>query len=196
MAAKKKRASKKAPSKSGFAYTIRRGGPIKEKDGAVVAKYLHKLLKERGGILSPKELWEDAKDPNSPIHSYIEWDAKVAAKRYQLRQCADIIKCVQYEVKTGKLTVDVPAFVRVVNHGALPNAKTRFGYVTTPTAVEELDFEQQVLHRALQDLKNFEERYNRYREVFSTLKPIFEAIAKVEKVVQRTKAVTKPKKSK
>jgi len=193
MAAKKKPA-KKAPSKSGFTYTIRRGGPIKEKDGAVIAKYLHKLIRDRGGILSPKELWEEARDPNSPVHGYIEWDVKTAAKRYQLRQCAEIIKCVQYEVKTGKIVIDVPAFVRVVNNNTLPEAKTNYGYVTTPTAATEINFEQQILNKALQDLKNFQARYDRYREVFSTLKPIFEAIAKVEKVIQQQ--TTKPKKSK
>ena len=175
-------------TKKNVVYSVRKGGPIKEKDGVAIAKELQRLIAAQGGMLSPKELIEAARNPRSRLHKYIEWDDAVAAAKYRLVQARAIIRCIQYKVKTGKTVVDVPAFMHVINRGTLPKATPGYGYTSTPTAVAEIDFEQQVLANALKDLRSFTERYKRYQEVFSTLRPIFEAIAKVEKMARRKTA--------
>lgn len=179
MAAKKKKGS------SGFSYTVRHGFPIREQDGEKLARELHRLTKKNGGMLTAKDLLIEAEDPSSPFHRYIQWDNKKAAHHYRLMQARRILTCIEYEVKSGKTVVNIPAFVRVINDGALPNAKPGMGYVTTATAAEETSFQDQVLARAINDAKMYAERYRRFNEVFTTLKPIFEAIAKVEKIVER-----------
>lgn len=178
-------ATKRGKVKSGFTYTVRPGFPFKEGDGAKLARELHRLTKKHGGMLTAKDLLAEAEDPTSPFHKYIQWNDKKAAHHYRLTQARRILTCIEYEVKTGKTVINVPAFVRVINDGTLPEAKPGYGYVTTATATEETTFQEQVLARAINDAKLYAERYRRFNEVFTTLKPIFDAIAKVEKIVER-----------
>ena len=185
MAASKKRA-KKAPSKRlkyKVAYVTSASGPVQGKDGAIIAKEIQRLACERGGMVTSKELEKEARNPNSLLHKYFEWDTAKAALKYRIIQAQRILNCIRYEVVSGKLIVDVPAFTRIVNNGVLPDAHAGYGYVSTPTAAKEINFERQVIDRALQDVRNFTERYKRYKTIFTTLKPIFMAMRQAEEAL-------------
>lgn len=53
-----------------------------------------------------------AKDPESPLHDYFEWDDSKAAHTYRLVQARRIIRTVQFEVTHSHVTIRAPIYVR------------------------------------------------------------------------------------
>jgi hypothetical protein len=168
-------------------YTIRKGAPFKAADAQTIAEALTQLAYDHGGKVEPKELLNAASDAEHPLHRLFEWDNDVAANKYRLIQARQIIKCVQYEVTTGTLTVDLPMFVRVVNGNELPAAKPGPGYVTLTTAIEHQSFQNHMLDRALNELKAFQARYKNMSAACTELRPVLQAIGKFERAVEKSK---------
>lgn len=166
-------------------YTIRKGAPFKESDAQVIAKTLTDLARAQGGKVEPKVLLQEASDPSHPLHRLFEWDDSKAANKYRLIQARQIITCVQYEVSTNTVTVDLPMFVRVVNGEELPDAKPGPGYVTLPTVVEHESFQRSILDRALNELKSFQNRYKSLSNACTELRPLLKAIGKFEETVRK-----------
>lgn len=57
--------------------------------------------KSPGGILPPGVVVEDAKSPDSPFHSYFEWDLQKAAYQDWIRTAREIIACCRVEIHTS-----------------------------------------------------------------------------------------------
>lgn len=176
----------KAPENE-VSYKIRAGAPFKQEDAGPIAAELMRLTRENNGALTAQQVLESAQDPLSPLHQYFEWDAQKAAQRYRLVQARTIIKSVSYSVKTGKVVIDTAAFVRIFNNDELPKANRGPAYIPIPTAIEVVDFQQQVLMRALQELKSFQARYKNLSEVFTGLAPVFRAIGEAELLISAKK---------
>jgi len=45
--------------------------------------------------LTPASVLKEAKDPNSPLHKYFEWDNTAAAEKWRLRQAFELIAAVR-----------------------------------------------------------------------------------------------------
>jgi len=64
------------------------------------------------GRLEPKQVIEAARDPASPLHSYFEWDDRVAAERYRENQARTLIRSVTVTIVSEGQTFAVPCYVR------------------------------------------------------------------------------------
>lgn len=173
-----------------YTYKIRRGAPFSQEDAPTIAGALMELIKANGGGLTAQQVLEAAESPTSVLHRYFDWDDVSAARKYRLNQARQIIRAVQYEVTTGTITINTGAFVRVYNTDQLPGVAPGPAYVPLPTAVAHVDFNEQILSRALQELRSFEARYRTIALSVSEFRPIFEAIGVMEGLVQ---ARQKPK---
>lgn len=98
-------------------------------------------LEARGkGVLTPRAVVEDAKDPSSPLHDQFTWDVKKAAYQYWLDEARAVIVSVQYISQT-ETTV-----VRSVFYHRDPNAAgTEQGYVSVPTLRSDADMARKSL---------------------------------------------------
>jgi hypothetical protein len=175
-------------TQQGYSYKIRRGAPFKQDDAAAIAAALQQIMEQRGGKITAADVLEAASQEEHPLHKYFEWDDAAAAKHYRLNQARQIIKAVQYEVKTGQITIEIGAFVRIFNTDQLPRAAPGPGYVALPVAVENVDFKEQTLSRALQELRSFQARYRTLSMVVTELKPLIEAIGVTEGLLQQRRA--------
>ncbi len=92
-----------------------------------IKKVLQAMADRRGGRLDAEEVVEAARDPESVLHEYFEWDADAAAESYRLHQARQLIRTVRIEVRTNKIVVQAPYFVRDPSK----SGRTQ-GYVTTP----------------------------------------------------------------
>ena len=53
------------------------------------------LAEANGGRITPEQVLEDARDPESPLHNYFEWDVETAARQYWLDQARTLIRSVK-----------------------------------------------------------------------------------------------------
>lgn len=78
-----------------------------------VAEVLQHIYDTKGE-LTPDLVWEEARNPVSPLHAYIEWDEGKAAKAHQLNQCARLIRSVRVVyAETPEGPKDLRAWVNV-----------------------------------------------------------------------------------
>jgi len=63
-------------------------------DPAAVGAHLDLLRKQQKGELTPSDVVNDARNPNSPLHSFFEWSDSVAAEQYRLSQARGLIRAV------------------------------------------------------------------------------------------------------
>lgn len=89
--------------------------PTMRPSGAEVEAHLKQLCDANGGRITPEQVLEDAKDPESPIHDYFEWDNNAAANRFRLGQARALIRSVEYLFRTETHKYEVPYFVRDPN---------------------------------------------------------------------------------
>lgn len=184
-ASKRKRGGSKGSSRSSSSVNVNfkaaHGTPFDDKDIEKIVPVLVKIAKRDGGKVTKQAVLEEARKPSSPLHKYFEWDVHEAAEKYWLIQAQRIIQAVQYEIKTGKTTINVRALHKVIStKDDLPDADPGAGYVFASTAVEENSFQEQILQSALRDLQLFKSRYETLAKTFKELGPVLEAINELE----------------
>ena len=69
---KKKRVFKAAPD-----------ADFDDKQAQIYGEELMRIAKKLGRMPTLKEILESAKDKNSPLHDYFEWDDRKAAEKYK-----------------------------------------------------------------------------------------------------------------
>jgi hypothetical protein len=75
----------------------------------VVAK-IRELEKE--GRLSPNDVVDEAANPDSPLHTYFEWDDTEGARKYRLLQARTLIRTIKVEVTVRDVPLTVVGYVR------------------------------------------------------------------------------------
>lgn len=67
---------------------------------------------DRGGELPPKDVVDRARDRQSVLHSYFEWDDKVGGEKYRLQQARHLISQVRVKIHTPTAVLEAPRFIR------------------------------------------------------------------------------------
>jgi hypothetical protein len=143
-------------------------------DAKAVGEHLEFLRQQSKGELTPKDVVDDARNPNSPLHSFFEWDDGEAAEQYRLQQARGLIRAVvAVYVGDEKPAVRHKAYVHI-NEPAAPH------YRETSHALSLSKTRQMVLQRAWRELQAWKQRYKDLKE-FSDL---FEVIDEVEKHIK------------
>lgn len=95
---------------------------------------------EHQGIITPDAVLEDARNEDSPLHKYFEWDDTVAANAYRKDQARELIRSVRLVLTENKFQISSIAYVRN------PDAEAdEQGY----TSVVELRSDKEKARRAL-----------------------------------------------
>lgn len=113
---------------------------MKHKHTAELVRRLEVLYRQHGG-LTPSLVVEDARDPESPLHSHFEWEDSVAAERYRHTQARRLLASVEVLIQVRKVKVATVAYVRDPD-----KAPREQGYV----AVAELQQDSERAKEALQ----------------------------------------------
>ena len=72
-------------------------------------------LERRNGMLLAEDVLEAARDPESPLHPYFQWDDSAAAEAYRLSQASELIRRVKIEVVTQETTIRCVKYVNIPN---------------------------------------------------------------------------------
>lgn len=136
---------------------------------------LEKIRKERGGSLDAPHVVEASRPEESYLHNVFEWDDSLAAEKHRETQARALIRSVLVvlePVDGEKEAGTTRAFVHISIEGEGP-------YTSMDRAMNDREMREQVVFRAWQELKGWQERHRHLKE----LAKIFSAIDRVEKVL-------------
>lgn len=120
--------------------------------------------------VTAKELLDASRDPESPLHSCFEWDDTIAAEKYRVTQARYMLRSivVKIDYPEKRETITVRACVNV----APINARTEGIYVSYKNAMNNSEYRERVLQRALYELRAFQKKYSDYEELATVMKAI------------------------
>ena len=120
------------------------------------------------GKLDPKSLVNASRDEDAPLHGYFEWDDTKAAESYRENQARYIIRSI--EIIPSETKAPVRAFVSVVSE------KKKHSYVGVEVALANEDMREQVLGRAIMDMRSFITKYRDLAELSDVIISMKKAI--------------------
>jgi hypothetical protein len=69
-------------------------------------------LESKQGKLTPQQVLEAARDEESPLHRFFEWDDSTAAEAYRVEQARDLIKKVKVIIQYEETEIKLPRYMR------------------------------------------------------------------------------------
>ena len=126
---------------------------LSEKDAQKIGRFIDSKYK---GNITAKALLEEARDKESFLHKFFEWDDSVAAERYRLSQAKNLIVSIYIQADDDK---PMRGYLRV-------NMGPGFSYVDSDQVKENQDLIDQVMIAANDQLIRWKDRYGRYCEYF------------------------------
>lgn len=136
---------------------------------------LAELENEGGGRLTPSAVVDEARDPESPLHSRFEWDDSKAAHAHRLSQARDLIVSIRVVQTTKTNNIRAVYYVRDPSAGFHEQ-----GYVSTATVKSSEDMAREVL---VSEFTAVADRLRRAREVAAVLDARDEVESLLEQVV-------------
>jgi len=143
-----------------YKFSWKSGSRVKLKAQST-GEYLYKLAGKKGDLTAEIVL-QDARLPSSPIHSFFDWNNKLAAEKWRMRQARYLLASV--EVKLGEDTAPIRAFANIRIEESV--------YSTIIVAMSDKQKREYVVRRAWEELRDWRKRYNEYKE----LAAVFEAM--------------------
>lgn len=140
-------------------------------DANIVGNHIELLRKEQHGELTPEDVLKDARNPNSPLHTFFEWDDGAAAEQHRLHQARGLIRA----VVAVYISEDRPA-VRARAYVHVPEGETSH-YRETSHAMSQAKTRKLVLQRAWKELHAWRQRYADLKE-FADLIAVIDEVQK------------------
>jgi hypothetical protein len=152
--------------------------PGAQQDPKEVGAHLEMLREKFKGELTPKDVLDDARNNNSPLHSFFEWDEGAAAEQYRLQQARGLIRSVvAIYTHTDQPATRVRAYVHVPEAGA-PH------YRDTKGAMSQAKTRDLVLQRAWRELSAWRARYRDLKQLADLFGAIDETAKKLPKTIR------------
>lgn len=98
------------------------------------------------GEITPDEVFEDARNKESPLHDLFEWDETEAARKYNLQIARNVIASVTIEVTITKSVITVPEFVRNPDK---PGNEQGYVDIASVVANNEEEIARKIIHAEL-----------------------------------------------
>jgi hypothetical protein len=153
----------------------------------VVGERLAELEEIGGGHITPRQVVEDARSDESPLHPAFEWDDEEAAERFREDQARRLIRyCYVVAESPGREPESVLSRV----HAVLPEIGN--SYVTTLRCANEPELMAQVRAQAIRDFEALRRRY----EHIDGLETLFAEVDRLVADAQRKAAKAKGAKAK
>lgn len=104
--------------------------------------------------ITPERIVEVAKDENSLLHNYFEWDDTKAGEKYRLFQAKTLLTSVRVElVSTGESSNHVKTVIKVEETPLQI-------YAPTVKALDDEEIYKEVVKNALREIKYWENKYH------------------------------------
>lgn len=152
----------------------------------IVGEEMERIEKEAGEI-NPRLLVGHARPVASPLHTFFEWDDKVAAEEYRVEQARGLIQAVVVKAFDGaEARTPVRAFVNV-------GTQEGRGYFGIATVMSDEEKRFAMIEQARSEIVQWRERYRALQEfskVFAVIDKIAEPVAAAKRGRQRVAHAT------
>lgn len=147
-------------------------------NATLVGQHIEMLRKEQHGELTPEDVLKDARNPNSPLHTFFEWDDNAAAEQHRLHQARGLIRSVvAIYVSEDKPAVRARAYVHIAE------GETSH-YRESGHAMSQAKTRKIVLQRAFKELQAWRQRYADLKEFAELFEVVDETIKALPKAVK------------
>lgn len=156
-----------------FAEGARLQSGAKAEDADAVGQHLELLRVKFKGELTPADVVDDAKNHNSPLHSFFEWSDTAAAYQYRLQQARGLIRAVVAVIVSDDAPAKrTQAFVHIAEVGA-PH------YRATDHAMSQEKTREMVLLQAWKELRAWQKRYEHLEELAALFSSVNKAVKRI-----------------
>lgn len=118
------------------------------------------------GSLNAKQIVDESREDTAPLHPCFEWDDRKAAEKYREDQARKIVNLLVVDGDTMNSAEPVRAYVHVGG-----------SYKQTREVIQIKDARDEMLAKAMEELKWFKHKYS----VLAELKPVISEIGKLTK---------------
>lgn len=144
-------------------YKGRRGGNISDQDAAIIGPYLQAMA-DKMGTLQPEDVVEDARDPNSPLHDYFEWDTEKAAIELWKREARQIINSIIIVQKQNGNMVERRLFLNLSIDPEEEGEGGGLAYIPISVVLGTPDLREKLWDKAMRELESWARRWGAYAE--------------------------------
>lgn len=168
-------------------YKASRGAPFSEKKAQIYGRCIEEIEEKRGGTVKPVDVVNAARDSDSPLHDYFEWDDELAGAKYRIYQARQLLNHLTVVVKTNGGERVQKAYLNV---SLITEDSVEPIYVTVERALTDKEFRKQTLAKAIAEAKYWQQKYKEYTE----LSEIFAAIERAKEAIEIEEYVKKHQK--
>lgn len=139
------------------------------------------IATKNGGLLRPRDVVDEARNPTNPLHTYFEWDDTSAADEYRVLQAAYLIR--RIKIKITRESEDPKAVSVTVTRAfsSLPSSRGKDGgYELTERILQVPEKRQELLQEAINAL-------NQYRAKYAALRELVEVIEAIDNTLEQLK---------
>ena len=139
------------------------GSRFSQKDAEIIGPELERISQKYEGI-DAKAVVCEAKNGESPLHNYFEWDDKEAAEKYREDQARAILRSIKVKIVTpNNEEVKTRAFLPVTIYGEERK------YKPIEQIMMDRQLVDQITEEAYRELVGWKNRYETYRKLY----PVF-----------------------
>jgi hypothetical protein len=139
----------------------------------IVGNHIEMLREKFKGELTPEDILNDAKNDNSPLHSFFEWSDSAAAHQHRLSQARGLIRAVvAIYVQPDKPAVRQKAYVHIAQGETSHYRETSHAMQVKSTrdiVLKTAWREFQAWRNRYKDLKEFSDLFNAADQVETKL---------------------------
>lgn len=140
-----------------------------KRDHEAIRAELERLKSD--GVIRPVDVVEAARDEESPLHDWFQWDDDEAAHQYRLLQARNLLR-VYVNVEPSKDSEPVRAFVSLTSD----RAREGGGYRALAEVMGDDAMREQLLRDAFVQFRNMQKRYQHLKQ----LSKVWDAVAEAE----------------
>jgi len=164
----------------------REGARVKA-TAAVAWRELERIKKSNDGRLKAKDIVQNSKPKEAPLHNEFEWNTQKAAQKYREEQARYVVRVLRVEQevpaddkeKGGEtIVVTTRAYVQVDEDGER-------SYTTMAHAMSDAELRHQVLYKAHKALINAKREIAEISELSGALDKLDEVIGSVDLLLKR-----------
>lgn len=144
-------------------------------DASVAHAEVERIRRAQGGLCSASHLLSEASDAESVLHGCFEWDDGVAAHEYRLTQARHLLRSIVV-LEEGE-----PAPVYYVH----VEVEDREGYVPAREALRAIETREQVISKALGELRAWLDRYSYLANLAGVRRSVDALRRQVERAARR-----------